>query len=358
MTTDLHAVLRRALRPGVSDVHLSSGEPPMIRLDGDLQRLDEAPLSREAVHGVAYGLMDEAQRRAFEEALAIDFSCTVDGVGRFRVHVFMQQRGEAVVFRTIPTSVASFAELGLPQLLETVCRGRHGLVLVTGAAGSGKSTTLAAMLDYLNRHTAGHVVTVEDPIEFAHRSHHCLVSQRELGVHTRSFPDALRAALREDPDVILIGELRDRETVQLALTAAETGHLVLSTLHAPGAAQAVDRIVDVFPAAQQAQVRLQLADTVAAVFTQTLCKAVRGGRVPALEIMVGTPAVRSLIREGKTHQIPSALQVGQKDGMQTLDMALTGLVRRSVVSPQEAQTHSRTPRLFGQAAQTGNPAAA
>ena len=325
----------------------------MIRLDGDMKRLDHPPLSRDEVHALVYGIMDDGQRKNFEETLELDFSFDMGDVGRFRVNVFMQQRGEGAVFRTIPTEILSFDKLGLPSVLSKLCTREKGLILVTGPTGSGKSTTLASMVDHLNDTSEGHIITIEDPIEFTHNSKKCLVNQRELGVHTHSFANALRAVLREDPDIILVGEMRDLETIQLAITAAETGHLVFGTLHSPGAAQTVDRVIDVFPAAQQAQIRTQFADSIEAIITQTLCKKKGGGRAAALEILVGTPAVRNLIREGKVHQIPSAIQVGQKDGMQTMDMALIDLATRGLITQEEAQAKSMTPNLFGQASMAG-----
>ena len=349
MSMDAMALLTFAIQSGASDVHLSSGAPPMMRLDGTMQRLARPPLSKEEVHALVYAMMDADQQKVFEDSLELDFSCDLAEVGRFRVNVFMQQRGEGAVFRIIPTEIASLQQLGLPPLLSQLCTRRKGLILVTGPTGCGKSTTLAAMVDHLNTTAASHIITIEDPIEFTHQSRQCLVNQRELGVHTRSFANALRAVLREDPDIILIGEMRDLETIQLALTAAETGHLVFGSLHAPGAAQTVDRIIDVFPAAQQAQIRTQFADSIAAIITQVLCQKKGGGRVAALEILVGTPAVRTLIREGKGHQIPSALQVGQKDGMQTMDRALIELATRGLITQEEAQARSTTPNLFGQA---------
>jgi len=303
-----------------------------------------------------YDIMDDGQRKTFEERLELDFSFDMGDIGRFRVNVFMQQRGEGVVFRTIPTKILSTEELGLPPILKRLCDREKGLILVTGPTGSGKSTTLAAMVDHVNNIFAGHIITIEDPIEFVHRSKQCLVNQRELGLHTHSFANALRAVLREDPDVILVGEMRDLETIQLAITAAETGHLVFATLHSPSAPSTVDRVIDVFPAAQQAQIRTQFADAIEAIVTQTLCKKKGGGRVAALEILIATPAVRNLIREGKIHQIPSAMQVGQKDGMQTMDMALVELVNRGLTSREEAQSRSMTPNLFGQAATGGKVA--
>jgi len=350
---DVTALLTFAVQSGASDAHLSSGEPPMIRLHGDMKKLDHPPLSREEVHALVYDIMDDGQRKTFEERLELDFSFDMGDIGRFRVNVFMQQRGEGVVFRTIPTKILSTEELGLPPILKRLCDREKGLILVTGPTGSGKSTTLAAMVDHVNNIFAGHIITIEDPIEFVHRSKQCLVNQRELGLHTHSFANALRAVLREDPDVILVGEMRDLETIQLAITAAETGHLVFATLHSPSAPSTVDRVVDVFPAGQQAQIRTQFADAIEAIITQTLCKKKGGGRVAALEILVATPAGRNLIREGKIHQIPSAMQVGQKDGMQTMDMALVELVNRGLTSREEAQSRSMTPNLFAQAAPAG-----
>ena len=350
---DVTALLTFAVQSGASDAHLSSGEPPMIRLHGDMKKLDHPPLSREEVHALVYDIMDDGQRKTFEERFELDFSFDMGDIGRFRVNVFMQQRGEGVVFRTIPTKILSTEELGLPPILKRLCDREKGLILVTGPTGSGKSTTLAAMVDHVNNIFAGHIITIEDPIEFVHRSKQCLVNQRELGLHTHSFANALRAVLREDPDVILVGEMRDLETIQLAITAAETGHLVFATLHSPSAPSTVDRVIDVFPAAQQAQIRTQFADAIEAIVTQTLCKKKGGGRVAALEILIATPAVRNLIREGKIHQIPSAMQVGQKDGMQTMDMALVELVNRGLTSREEAQSRSMTPNLFGQAAPAG-----
>jgi twitching motility protein PilT len=353
---DVTALLTFAMQSGASDVHLSSGEPPLIRIHGDMKKLDHPPLSRDEIHDMVYDIMNDGQRKWFEEHLELDFSFDMGEIGRFRVNVFMQQRGEAAVFRTIPTKILSTEQLGLPPITKKLCDREKGLILVTGPTGSGKSTTLAAMVDHINNTFEGHIITIEDPIEFTHRSKKCLVNQRELGVHTHSFANALRAVLREDPDVILVGEMRDLETIQLAITAAETGHLVFATLHSPSAQQTVDRVIDVFPAGQQAQIRAQFADSIEAIMTQTLCKRKTGGRAAALEILVGTTAVRNLIREGKVHQIPSAMQVGQKDGMQTMDMALIDLATRGIITREEAQAKSMTPNLFAQVTPPGKVA--
>ncbi|MEE8161498.1 MAG: type IV pilus twitching motility protein PilT [Acidobacteriota bacterium] len=340
-------LLQFAVTEGASDVHISAGEPPMVRIHGDMQKLEYDPLQDEEVHRMIYDIMSDNQRKNFEELHELDFSFELGDIGRFRVNAFLQRRGKAAVFRTIPTQILSFEELGLPVKLRQLTEEEKGLVLVTGPTGSGKSTTLAAMVDYINNNKQAHILTIEDPIEFVHNSKKCLVNQRELGPHTHSFANALRSALREDPDVILVGEMRDLETIQLAVTAAETGHLVFGTLHSPSAPQTVDRVIDVFPAAQQSQIRTQFAESIQAIITQTLCKKVGGGRVAALEILVGTSAVRHLIREGKVHQIPSAMQTGAKDGMVTMEAALQELAQKGRISREEALTKSGNPNLFG-----------
>jgi twitching motility protein PilT len=345
---DIAKLLAFGVEQGASDCHLSSGEPPMLRIHGDLKKLDYPALTQEEVHGMVYDIMNDALRKGFEATHEVDFSFELGDIARFRVNVFMQRKGEGAVFRTIPSKILTLDQLGMPAILKSLCDKEKGLVLVTGPTGSGKSTTLAAMVDHLNNTYEGHILTVEDPIEFVHQSKKCLVNQRELGFHTQSFANALRAALREDPDVILVGEMRDLETIQLALTAAETGHLVLGTLHTSSAPKTVDRVIDVFPPSQQSQIRSQFAESIEAVITQTLLKKKSGnGRVPALEIMTGTTAIRNLIREGKIHQIPGTMQVSQKDGMQTMDMALVDLAARGLVSQEEAQSRSMTPNLFG-----------
>ncbi len=347
---DITQLLAFAVEQGASDCHLSSGEPPMLRIHGDLKKLDYPLLTQEEVHAMVFDIMNDAQRKAFEETHDVDFSFEMGDVARFRVNLFMQRKGEAAVFRTIPTTILSLDQLGTPPIMKELCQREKGLILVTGPTGSGKSTTLAAMIDFINDDFEGHILTVEDPIEFVHKSKKCLVNQRELGPHTHSFANALRAALREDPDVILVGEMRDLETIQLALTAAETGHLVFGTIHTSSAPDTVNRIVDVFPPAQQAQIRTMFAESIEAVITQTLLKKKGGGRVAAVEIMTGTAAIRNLIREGKTHQLPGTMQVSQKVGMQTMDMALTELASKGVVTREEAQSKSANPNLFGLAA--------
>ena len=344
---DVAELLAFGVEQGASDCHLSAGEPPMIRINGDLKKLDYPAMSREEVHALVYDIMGDAQRKTFEETHECDFSFEMGSIARFRVNVFLQRKGEGAVFRTIPTKIQTLDELGMPPILRQLCDKEKGLILVTGPTGSGKSTTLAAMVDDLNSTFEGHILTIEDPIEFVHQSKKSLVNQRELGPHTHSFANALRAALREDPDVILIGEMRDLETIQLALTAAETGHIVFGTLHTSSAPKTVDRIIDVFPPSQQAQIRAQFAESIEAVITQTLLKKKGGGRTAALEILTGTTAVRNLIREGKIHQIPGTMQVSQKDGMQTMDMALINLVNRGIVTKEEAQSKSMTANLFG-----------
>lgn len=352
---EITQLLAFAVEQGASDCHLSSEEPPMLRIHGDLKKLEHPALTREQVHAMVYDLMNDNLRRAFEETHEADFSFAMGDVARFRVNIFMQRKGEGAVFRTIPTQIPTLEQLSMPPILTRLCDKEKGLVLVTGPTGSGKSTTQAAMIDYLNNSFEGHVLTIEDPIEFIHQSKKCLVNQRELGSHTHSFANALRAALREDPDVILVGEMRDLETIQLALTAAETGHLVFGTLHTSSAPKTVDRIIDVFPPTQQAQIRAQFAESMAAVITQTLCKKKGGGRAAALEIMTGSTAIRNLIREGKIHQIPGTIQVSQKEGMQTMDMALTDLVSHGVITREEAQSKSMSPNLFGANAVGGTP---
>ena len=347
---DISKLLTFAVQQGASDCHISSGEPPMVRLHGDLKKLDYPALSQDETHALIYDMMSDVQRKNFEEHRECDFSFDLGDIARFRVNVFVEGRGLGAVFRTIPTEILPLEKLGMPPILRQICDREKGLVLVTGPTGSGKSTTLAAMIDYLNNTYEGHILTIEDPVEFVHKSKKCLVNQRELGVHTLSFANALRAALREDPDIILVGEMRDLETIQLALTAAETGHLVFATLHTSSAPKTVDRIIDAFPPNQQAQVRAQLSETLEAVLTQTLLKKKAGGRVAAVEIMMGTTAVRNLIREGKLHQIPGVMQASQKDGMQTMDMALLDLANRGVVTKSEAQSRSMNPNLFGIAA--------
>jgi twitching motility protein PilT len=327
----MQELLAEAADKGASDLHLSSGQPPLLRVHGDLVRVERPPLAPEDVKALVYSIMNEKQRAIFEEVHEVDFACELPEKGRFRVNVFVHSRGPGAVLRTIPTKIPSLDALDLPPILKELCNRERGLVLVTGPTGSGKSTTLAAMVDVINQTWDAHILTVEDPIEFVHPPKRCLVNQREVGPHTDSFSNALRSALREDPDVILVGEMRDLETISLALTAAETGHLVFGTLHTSSAPKTIDRIIDVFPAGQQGQIRTMLAESLEAVVAQTLLKKKGGGRVAACEILVGVPAVRNLIRENKLHQIASMMQTGQRAGMQTSDMAVADLVKRGLV---------------------------
>lgn len=333
---DVSELLIFAVENKASDIHLSSGEPPIIRIHGEMRKLDSPVLDREKVHKMIYDILNDEQRKTYEETFELDFSMSLGDYGRFRVNVFKQNRGDAAAFRPIPQAIPTYEELGLPKVLQTIARADKGLVLVTGPTGSGKSTTLAAMINQINSEFQGHIITVEDPIEFVYRSNTSLVNQRELGPHTKSFANALRSALREDPDVILVGEMRDLETIALALTAAETGHLVFGTLHTSGAPKTVDRIIDVFPAAQQNQVRAMLSESLEAIITQALFKKRDGkGRVAAFEIMIATPAIRNMIRENKIAQMPSIMQTSKGLGMQTMDAAVRDLVARGLVTTDE-----------------------
>ena len=333
---DISELLIFAVKNKASDLHVSAGEPPLVRIHGEMRRIEGPSLERESVHRMIYDILNDDQRKTYEEFYEIDFSFALGEYGRFRVNVFKQNRGDAAVFRTIPNTIPTFEELGLPKILMDLSRLEKGLVLVTGPTGSGKSTTLAAMIDLVNTELKGHVITIEDPIEFVHPSKSCLVNQRELGPHTHSFANALRSALREDPDVMLVGEMRDLDTISLALTAAETGHLVFGTLHTSGAPKTIDRIVDVFPGAQQNQVRSMLSESLQAVITQALFKRRDGrGRVAAFEIMIGTPAVRNLIRENKIAQIPSMMQTSKGVGMQTMEASVKDLIARNLVTQEE-----------------------
>jgi twitching motility protein PilT len=335
---DVAELLIQTKERGGSDLHLSAGSPAMLRLHGELAPLEDQVLTRDQVHAMIYDILNDDQRRTFEEHRDLDFAIEVGDVARFRVNVFNQRNGEGAVFRVIPTQVRSFQELGLPDVVQTLALRENGLVLVTGPTGSGKSTTLAAMIDLINATQKKHIITLEDPIEFVHRTKRCLVNQREIGSHTRSFASALRAALREDPDVILVGEMRDLETISLALTAAETGHLVFGTLHTKSAPKTVDRVIDAFPPAQQQQVRVQLAEALQGVISQVLLPTKdKKGRVAALEIMVATVAIRNLIREGKTHQMPSSIQTGTQVGMQSLEQSLRNLVMQGRVDRAHAE---------------------
>jgi len=336
---DITELLAFVVKNKASDLHLSSGMPPLIRVHGDVRRVNLPAMEHKEVHGMIYDIMNDGQRKHYEENLECDFSFAIPNLARFRVNAFVQNRGAAAVLRTIPSTVLSLEQLNAPKIFAELAQTPRGIVLVTGPTGSGKSTTLAAMVDYINDHDYGHILTVEDPIEFVHESKKCLINQREVGPHTKSFNNALRSALREDPDVILVGEMRDLETIRLALSAAETGHLVFGTLHTSSAAKTVDRIIDVFPAAEKEMVRAMLSESLRSVISQTLLKTKDGnGRVAAHEIMIGTPAIRNLIREAKIAQMYSAIQTGQALGMQTLDQNLTDLVRRNIVSSAEART--------------------
>jgi twitching motility protein PilT len=344
---DITELLAFAVKNKASDLHLSSGLPPMIRVHGDVRRVNLPPMEHKDVHAMVYDIMSDGLRKHYEENLECDFSFAVPNLARFRVNAFVQLRGAAAVFRTIPTKVLTLEQLNAPKIFKDISNQPRGLVLVTGPTGSGKSTTLAAMLDEVNDHLYAHILSVEDPIEFVHESKKCLINQREVGPHTLSFSNALRSALREDPDVILVGEMRDLETIRLAMTAAETGHLVFATLHTSSAAKTVDRIVDVFPAAEKEMVRSMLSESLRAVISQTLLKTKDGtGRVAAHEIMIGTPAIRNLIRENKVAQMYSAIQTGQSVGMQTLDQNLQDLVRRNIVSVAEARIRAANKDIF------------
>ncbi|MDA8383045.1 MAG: type IV pilus twitching motility protein PilT [Betaproteobacteria bacterium] len=344
---EISDLLAFTVKSKASDLHLSAGLPPMIRVHGDIRRLNVNALDHSGVHDMLYDIMNDAQRKHYEERLEVDFSFEVPGLARFRVNAYNQQRGAGGVFRVIPSKVLSLEDLTAPQIFKEISQQPRGIVLVTGPTGSGKSTTLAAMIDFINENEFGHILTVEDPIEFVHQSKKCLINQREVGHHTHTFEDALRSALREDPDVILVGELRDLETIRLALTAAETGHLVFGTLHTSSAAKTIDRVIDVFPAAEKEMVRSMLSESLRAVISQTLLKTKEGGgRVAAHEIMLGTPAIRNLIRENKVAQMYSAIQTGQGVGMQTLDQCLTDLVRRGVVTSAEARARAANKDAF------------
>ncbi len=335
---DIGELLAFGVKNGSSDLHLSAGLPPMIRVDGDIKRINAPSLDHKEVHDMVYDIMNDKQRKDYEEFWECDFSFEIPGLARFRVNAFNQNRGAGAVFRTIPSVILSLEELGAPMIFKDISDYPRGVVLVTGPTGSGKSTTLAAMVNHKNETELGHILTVEDPIEFVHESKKCLINQREVHRDTLGFNEALRSALREDPDVILVGEMRDLETIRLALSAAETGHLVFGTLHTSSAAKTIDRIVDVFPAAEKDMIRAMLSESLRAVISQTLLKKKGGGRIAAHEIMIGTPAIRNLIRENKIAQMYSAIQTGQSYGMKTLDQDLQEIVNKGLVTKEEAMS--------------------
>lgn len=343
---DVTELLAFSVKNKASDLHLSADLPPMIRVDGDIRRINVPALDHKAVQAMLYDIMNDRQRKDYEEFLETDFSFEIPDLARFRVNVFNHNRGAGGVFRTIPSTILSLEDLGCPAVFKEISDTPRGLVLVTGPTGSGKSTTLAAMIDYKNNNEFGHILTIEDPIEFVHTSKKCLVNQREVHRDTLGFNESLRSALREDPDVILVGEMRDPETIRLALTAAETGHVVFGTLHTSSAAKTIDRIIDVFPAAEKDMVRSMLSESLRAVISQALIKRVGGGRVAAHEIMIGTPAIRNLIRENKVPQMYSAIQTGQAIGMQTLDQCLTELLKKGVITRGDARARAASKEAF------------
>ncbi len=337
---DITELLAFSVKNNASDLHLSAGLPPMIRVDGEMRKLNVPEMDHKQVHGLIYEIMNDRQRKEYEENLETDFSFEVKDLSRFRVNAFVQNRGAAAVLRTIPSKVLSLDDLGAPDIFKEIINQPTGIVLVTGATGSGKSTTLAAMVDYINSHKREHILTIEDPIEFVHENKLCLMNQREVHRDTHSFNNALRSALREDPDVILVGELRDLETIRLAISAAETGHLVFGTLHTNSAPKTIDRIIDVFPAEEKSMVRSMLSESIRAVVSQTLLKRIGGGRIAGHEIMIGIPAIRNLIREDKVAQMYSVIQTGQQHGMQTMDQCLQRLVAQGLITPQDAADKS------------------
>ena len=344
---DITELLAFSVKNLASDLHLSAGLPPMIRVNGDVRKINLPPLEHKEVHAMVYDIMNDRQRKQYEENLECDFAFTIPNLARFRVNAFNQERGAAAVFRTIPSKILSLESLGFPKIFRDIVDQSRGIVLITGPTGSGKSTSLAALIDHINETTYAHIITVEDPIEFVHTPKRCLINQREVFRDTLSFNNALRSALREDPDVIMMGELRDLETIRLSLTAAETGHLVFGTLHTSSASKTIDRIIDVFPAAEKEMVRSMLSESLRAVISQNLVKTKDGnGRIAAHEIMLGTPAIRNLIRENKVAQMYSAIQTGQNYGMQTLDQCLTDLVRRNIISMGEARSHAQNKDNF------------
>jgi len=343
---DITELLNFAVTNKASDLHLSAGLPPMIRVDGDMKRLDTQALDHKTVHALVYDIMNDRQRKNYDEFLEVDFSFELQKLGRFRVNAFNQHRGAAAVFRTIPATVLSLEALNAPDIFKTISESPRGLILVTGPTGSGKSTTLAGMIDFINVTRNEHILTIEDPIEFIHQSHKCLINQREVSRDTLGFSQALRSALREDPDVILVGELRDLETIRLALTAAETGHLVFGTLHTTSAAKTVDRIVDVFPGDEKDMIRAMLSESLRAVISQTLLKKIGGGRIAAHEVMICNSAIRNLIRESKLAQMYSTIQTSRGIGMQTLDQSLQELVLRNLISRKDAKHKAENKELF------------
>ena len=343
---DIAELLTFSVKNGASDLHLSAGLPPMIRVDGDMRKVNVPALDHKTVHGLVYDIMNDKQRKDYEEFLETDFSFEIPDLARFRVNAFNHNRGAGAVFRTIPSEILSLEDLGTPSIFKEIADTPRGLVLVTGPTGSGKSTTLAAMIDYINAKSYEHILTIEDPIEFVHQSKKCLLNQREVHRDTLGFNEALRSALREDPDIILVGEMRDLETIRLALTAAETGHLVFGTLHTTSAAKTIDRVIDVFPAAEKTMVRSMLSESLRAVISQTLMKKVGGGRIAAWEIMIGTPAIRNLIREDKVAQMYSAIQTGNAVGMTTLDQYLQDIMAKGLVTKQDARAKAANKETF------------